>query len=254
MAQKTLLITQARMASTRLPGKILMEIQGQSLLKIHLDRLRDCRNISKIIVATTDTPEDDRTAALAESWGFEVFRGSEHDVLARFYQAALPHRPDWIVRVTADCPLIDPVLVDEVIDFTQKNRVDYGSNVLVERFPDGQDIEVFTFDALEKSYRSATKKSDREHVTLYIRNNIAPLNESLFRGVNFTSENDYSKVRMTVDEAADFELIKHLTEELGTDKSWLDYTKHLMNSELSQINAGIIRNEGLLKSLKEDQQ
>lgn len=254
MAQETLLITQARMASTRLPGKILLEIQGQSLLKIHLDRLRNCRNISKIIVATTDTPEDDRTAALAKSWGFEVFRGSEHDVLSRFYEAALPHRPNWIVRVTADCPLIDPVLVDEVIDFTQKNRVDYGSNVLVERFPDGQDIEVFTFDALEKSYRNATKKSDREHVTLYIRNHLSPLAENQFQAANFTSDIDYSKVRMTVDEAADFELIKRLIEELGTDKSWLEYTQHLMNSELSQINAGISRNEGLLKSLKEDHQ
>ena len=254
MAKKTLLITQARMASTRLPGKILLEIQGQSLLKIHLDRLRDCQNVSKIIVATTDTPEDDRTAVLAESWGFEVFRGSEHDVLARFYQAALPHSPDWVVRVTADCPLIDPVLVDEVINFTQKNRVDYGSNVLLEQFPDGQDIEVFTFDALEKSYRIATKKSDREHVTLYMRNNLSPLAENLFRAVNFASENDYSKVRMTVDEAADFDLIKRLIEELGTNKSWLDYTLHLMNSELGQINAGITRNEGLLKSLKEDQQ
>ncbi|WP_373331135.1 cytidylyltransferase domain-containing protein [Salmonirosea aquatica] len=253
MAEKTLLITQARMASTRLPGKILMEIQGQPLLKIHLDRLKHCQNVSKLIVATTDTPEDDRTAALVESWGGAIYRGSEHDVLGRFYQAALPHRPDWIVRVTADCPLIDPALVDEIINFTQTNQVDYGSNVLLERFPDGQDIEVFTFDALEKSYLTATKKSEREHVTLYIRNNISPIAENYFRAVNFTSENDYSKIRMTVDEAADFALVKHLIEELGTDKSWLEYTEYLMNSELSQINAGIIRNEGLLKSLKEDQ-
>lgn len=252
MADQILLITQARMASTRFPGKIAKQIQGKSLLEIHLNRLKQCKKVSNIIVATTDTPSDDFTAKSVESWGFDVFRGSENDVLSRYYQAALPYAPQWIVRVTSDCPLIDPALVDEIITFAQENHLDYGSNVLVERFPDGQDAEVITFNTLEKAYQSATKKSDREHVTPYIRNNADGQGENLFRAANYPSPEDFSHVRMTVDEAADFELIERLIEALGTEKSWLEYTHYLLANNLFKINESITRNEGLAKSLKED--
>ena len=120
MEVKTILITQARSGSTRLPGKILKEINDESLLEIHLKRLNKCKNVSKIIVATTDKPEDKVIYDYAIDHGFNSFRGSESDVLDRFYQAVRNEKPDWIVRVTSDCPLIDPDLVDKLINFAHK--------------------------------------------------------------------------------------------------------------------------------------
>ena len=171
MEVKTSLITQARSGSTRLPGKILKKINDESLLEIHLKRLNKCNNVSNIIVATTDKPEDKVIYDYAIDWGFNSFRGSESDVLDRFYQAVRKEKPDWIVRVTSDCPLIDPILVDKLINFAHDNNTDYCSNTLVENYPDGQDIEVFKFSALEAAWKNANLSSDREHVTPYIRNN-----------------------------------------------------------------------------------
>mgnify|MGYP006213387575 CR=1 FL=1 len=132
MVTNTILITQARSGSTRLPGKVLKEINGKSLLQIHLDRLKKSRLISEIIVATTTNNEDEIIFNKTLEWGFSAFRGSETDVLDRFYQAAKDKKADWIVRVTSDCPLIDPILVDKVIDFVQVSNKDYGANILIE--------------------------------------------------------------------------------------------------------------------------
>ena len=121
MVSNTILITQARTGSTRLPGKVLKQINGKSLLKIHLDRLKKCKSVSEIIVATTTNNEDQIIFDKAVDWGFSAFRGSESDVLDRFYQAVKDKNADWIVRVTSDCPLIDPILVDDVIDFVHSN-------------------------------------------------------------------------------------------------------------------------------------
>lgn len=252
MARETLLITQARMTSTRLPGKILKQVGGRHLLGIHLERLKRARHVDKIIVATTENKEDDLTAELVASWGYEVFRGSESDVLGRFYTAASPYSPGWIVRVTADCPLIDPAIVDSVIQHTQASNADYGSNTLVEHYPDGQDVEVFTFKALKIAYEKANKPSDREHVTPYIRNNSTEKGGTMFRSVNFPSSHDYSHIRMTVDEPADFTLLCQLIEKLGIEKSWIDYTQYIMEHGLMKINGDITRNEGFIESLKKD--
>jgi spore coat polysaccharide biosynthesis protein SpsF (cytidylyltransferase family) len=252
MEIKTVLITQARTGSTRLPGKVLMEVNNSPLLKIHLDRLSQTKNIDKIIVATTVNKEDDIIEKIATEWGYEVFRGSENDVLDRFYQAVKKPNPTWVVRVTSDCPLIDPNLVGDVLNFTQVQNVDYCSNTMVEKFPDGQDVEVFKFSALEYAWMNATKKSDREHVTPFIRENSNYKNNSRFTAINFDIENNYSNIRMTVDEQKDFELINKVVSELGTEKSWLDYTEYIIKNDLSNINGNIIRNEGYLKSLKED--
>lgn len=252
MEIKTILITQARTGSTRLPGKVLKEIEGKSLLQIHLNRLSKCKNVSKIIVATTTNEEDSIIYDKAIAWGFNASRGSELDVLDRFYQAVKDKKADWIVRVTSDCPLLDPSLVDDVIAFVQERNMDYGSNVLIERFPDGQDIEVFKFSALEIAWKNAKLKSEREHVTPYIRNNADNKGDDLFSTINYPCEKDYSKIRMTVDEPRDFDLIKLLINKLGIDKSWLEYTNYMIKNNLTKINDQIIRNEGLLKSLKED--
>ena len=252
MELKTVLITQARIGSTRLPGKILKEINSESLLEIHLKRLNKCKNISKIIVATTDQPEDKVIYDCATDLGFKSFRGSESDVLDRFYQAVRNEKSDWIVRVTSDCPLIDPFLVDKLIKFAHNNNRDYCSNTLIENYPDGQDIEVFKFSALESAWKNANLSSEREHVTPYIRNNSDFKGASIFKALNYPCDSNYSQIRMTVDEPRDFDLIKILIDNLGTNKTWLEYTDYIIKNNLNKINNSIIRNEGLLKSLKND--
>ncbi len=252
MELKTVLVTQARSGSTRLPGKVLKEVRGKSLLQIHLERLKKCSKISEIIVATTVKEEDSIIYDKAIEWGFSASRGSELDVLDRFYQAVKDKNADWIVRVTSDCPLIDPVLVDQVIDFVQENNKDYGSNGLIEHFPDGQDVEVFKFSALELAWKNARLQSEREHVTPYIRNHANKNGSNLFTAISFPCESDFSNIRMTVDESSDFELIKILINKLGVEKTWLEYTNYIIENNLTKINDQIIRNEGYLKSLKND--
>lgn len=252
MEVKTVLVTQARMGSTRLPGKVLLEVNKTPLLKIHLDRLNKSKNVDKIIVATTDNSDDDIIEKLSTEWGYEVFRGSENDVLDRFYQAVKNLNPEWVVRVTSDCPLIDPLLVDEVIEVTQANSMDYGSNVIDETFPDGQDVEVCKFTALEMAWRDAKKDSEREHVTPYIRNNSDLKGGNIYKAISIKNEIDFSKIRITVDEERDFVLINKIIDELGPNKSWQEYVNYILTSNLKNINGNIIRNEGYLKSFKND--
>ena len=249
MEMKTVLITQARTGSTRLPGKVLKEIEGKSLLQIHLKRLKHCNKISKIIVATTIKEEDDIIYRKAFEWGFSASRGSELDVLDRFYQSVKDENAYWIVRVTSDCPLIDPSLVDKVIGFVQERDVDYGSNALIEHFPDGQDVEVFKFSALKSAWENAKLLSEREHVTPYLRNNSNGKGNNCFTSINYPCAADYSKIRMTVDEVQDFELIHILIRNLGIEMSWQEYTEFIISNNLSTINDDVVRNEGLLKSL-----
>lgn len=252
MELKTVLVTQARTGSTRLPGKVLKEVNGKTLLQIHLERLSKSSKISDIIVATTDKQEDLIIYNQAIKWGFSASIGSEQDVLDRFYQTVKDKNADWIVRVTSDCPLLDPNLLDEVITFVQEKDVDYGSNALIEHFPDGQDIEVFKFSALEIAWKNAKLKSEREHVTPYFSNNSNNKGINLFTTINYPCESDFSKIRMTVDEPKDFDLIKILINNLGIKKTWLAYTNYIIENNLMKINGEIIRNEGYLKSLKKD--
>ncbi len=252
MEIKTVLITQARTGSTRLPGKILMEVNDTPLLKIHLDRLNKSKNVDKIIVATTISKEDDIIEKLCADWGYDVIRGSENDVLDRFYQAVKNIKPNWVVRVTSDCPLIDPQLVDKVVEITKLENKDYGANVIDETFPDGQDVEVFKFSSLEKAWTEANRLSEREHVTPFIRNNSDLKSGNLFSAISYKNNTDYSMIRMTVDEQKDFELINKIISDLGSEQSWLYYTEYIIKNDLANINGNIIRNEGYIKSLKKD--
>ena len=249
---KTILITQARTGSTRLPGKILLKVKGEELLKTHLNRLRSCKNVDKIIVATTTNIDDNILISLCEKWCFEYYRGLEDDVLDRFYNSVKEIKPKWIVRVTSDCPLLDPKIVDAVIACAQANDVDYCSNTLIENFPDGQDVEVFKFSALELAWKEAKLKSEREHVTPFITTNSNFSGGNLFNAINFPCGYDFSKIRMTVDEPKDFDLIQKLITNLGTKQSWLTYTEYIIKNNLNSINNNIIRNEGFLKSLNND--
>ena len=249
---RTLLITQARFGSTRFPGKILLKIKGDELLKIHLLRLSKSKLIDKILVATTTNPNDKVVFDIVNNWGFSVSRGSENDVLDRYYQIAKVYNPEWIIRVTSDCPLLDPNMIDAVISYAIVNNKDYCSNMLIENYPDGQDVEVFKFSALEKAWKEARIKSDREHVTPYIRNNSDLKGGELFTAINFPAQLNFSDIRMTVDEQKDFELIEKLILDLGTERSWLEYTNYIIENKLTLLNGHIIRNDGYLKSLKND--
>jgi spore coat polysaccharide biosynthesis protein SpsF len=246
-------ITQARMGSSRLPGKVARTIDGKSLLEIHLNRIARSRQISHLIVATTINAEDAIIEDLAAQLGIQSFRGDQNDVLDRYYQAAGLVSPDYIVRVTSDCPLIDAVLMDELIDTTISEGWDYCSNTLEASYPDGQDIEIFTMAALKKAWNEATLESEREHVTPYIKKNSSFYQKEMFRSKNLVAPHDYSHIRMTVDEIQDYEMIKVLIGELGTDRPWLDYAEFLdKHVEVRSLNSNIIRDAGYLKSLKND--
>lgn len=252
MEINVLLVTQARMSSTRFPGKIFEKVGGRKLLEIHIDRLKKSSLVDKILVATTQNSKDDVVNKWAEENDIAVYRGSEFDVLDRFYKASLPYKPTWVVRVTSDCPLIDPKLVDSVIHLAKSSNVDYASNIMIEKFPDGQDVEVFTFDALQTAWELAKLPSEREHVTPFIRNNLNDLGQKIFKAMNYDAPDDFSDMRMTVDEPADLELIKQLIEQIGINAGWQEYVNHIISNNLNELNSGITRNQGYLKSIQND--
>jgi|TARA_Y100000294_G_scaffold162980_1_gene168426 spore coat polysaccharide biosynthesis protein SpsF (cytidylyltransferase family) len=161
-------IVQARVRSTRLFGKVLREVQGRALIDVLLHRLSRSRGIDRIIVATGEDIENDVLATKVEKLGHDVFRGSEEDVLDRYFKAARCYGADAVVRITGDCPLIDPAIVDDVIDLYRSSDVDYCSNTTPPTFPDGLDVELFSFESLKGAWENAVTIYDREHVTPYI--------------------------------------------------------------------------------------
>ena len=243
---KIIAITQARTGSTRFPNKIFNKIEGKTLLDIHVNRIKKAKNNNLIIIATTKKKDDDIIELEANNLGVHCYRGDEDDVLDRFYQAAKSHNPDYVVRLTSDCPLIDPSLIDEIIEATINSNVDYCSNTLIESYPDGQDVEVFSFNSLKKAWEESVLMSDREHVTPYMKRN--------FKVLNIHSNNmKFNKVRMTVDEPNDFVVIKRLVDRLGLNEKWENYTNLYLNDKtISDNNDSIIRNEGYIKSIKND--
>lgn len=246
-------ITQARIGSSRLPGKVLRTIDDISLLQIHLERIQQSQRVTKVKVATTLEPDAVEICAVAERLGIESYRGSTDDVLDRYYQTAQAEHPDYIVRITSDCPLIDADVMDSVIDFAIDRKLDYASNTLLATFPDGMDVEVFTFSALEKAWKEATLQSDREHVTPYIWRNSSFKGGALFVADNLHSGQDFGDLRLTVDEKVDFDLIRLLISKLGRHASWKDYANYLISHpDVRAINQHIIHNEGYLNSITKD--
>jgi len=252
MEQKIILITQARVGSSRLPFKVLKEINGAPLLKIHIDRILKSKLINEFIVATTILEEDNLIIDIAKKCNVNFYRGSENDVLDRYYQSIKNRDADWIVRVTSDCPLIDSKLLDSIITEVVNKNYDYGSNTLTNSYPDGQDVEIIKFSALKKAWENATLKSDREHVTTYIKNNSTFFKKSFFTALSIESPIDFSNIRMTVDENEDFEAITILVKKLGLDANWLEYANFISNNNNFFTNQNIKRNEGYLISLKND--
>lgn len=236
-------VTQARIGSSRLPRKVLLTINDKTLLEYHLERAMKSKFVNKWIVATTDEPESDLICEIATKLQISSYKGSLNDVLDRFYQSVKNENPDYVVRVTSDCPLLDATLVDEVVQFCIDNRLEYYSNVFQEVYPDGLDVEVFRFKALEEAWNKATNAVDREHVTPYIRRN----SEVIIPKSNIDKK--YSELRITVDEISDFEVIQHLIQQLGANQPWKIYGDYLLqNKEIQNINHSILRNEGYMKS------
>jgi glutamate-1-semialdehyde 2,1-aminomutase len=213
---KTVAIVQARMGSTRFPGKVMRAICGTPMIGLLLGRLSSARHLDEIVLVTSKDPLNDSLAQYVEKLGFVVYRGSENDVLDRYYQASLATAAEIVVRVTGDCPLIDPQLVDDVVSRFVESGVDYASNNSPPTFPDGLDTEVFSSRVLELAWRHAQSTHEREHVTPYICEN------DRFTRANVAGPQDRSAERWTVDEPEDFEVIRHVYEHFHPrrDFSW----------------------------------
>ena len=200
----TLAIVQARMGSNRLPGKALKKVCNLPLIQILFERLNQSKKINKLILATTTKKEDDILEKLINRIGFDVYRGSEKDVLDRYFNAAINYCPKNIVRITGDCPLVDPDIVDGVIDLFLKTESDYCSNVIPPSFPDGLDVEVFKMEVLKKAHTESVKPYHREHVTTYI------IEDKTIKKTNYFSQEDFSDSRWTVDYEEDLNVVENI--------------------------------------------
>jgi spore coat polysaccharide biosynthesis protein SpsF len=236
------------MGSTRLPNKVLLEVGGVPLLEYEIKRLRLAKKIDKIVVATTTNINDDKIFSLCQKINIDCFRGAEEDVLGRYYECWEKYQ-DYgiIIRVTGDCPLIDPTLVDETVDFFEKNNYDFASNVEEPTYPDGMDIEIFTAVALAEAAAKAKLASEREHIGQYFRNNVN------FKKGSLKGERDFSRFRLTVDNKEDFAVVKFVIENSRLEASYLDYIALLeKNPDIMTKNFFLKRNKGLERSLKND--
>lgn len=245
-----LLIIQARTGSKRFPDKVLKELCGKTMLQHIVERVLWCEKIDSIIVATSIKEKDELIEKICLKMNIGCYRGSENDVLDRYYQSAREYEPHNIVRITADCPLADPALIDEIVDIHVKGNYDYTSNTIVETYPDGLDVEVFKFPVLEEAWRKADLLSEREHVTPYIR----------FKGgfKRFSVERfpSLADKRWTVDTEQDFEFITQIYNALyneGRIFMMNDTLQYLdKNQHIGKMNAGMARNEGYFNSIAND--
>ena len=252
VGNKVVGIVQARMGSTRLPGKVMADLGGRPLVAWALGRLARAHQVDEVWLATSEHPENDPLAEFATKSGYQVVRGSETDVLSRFAESARRSKADVIVRVTADCPFIDPTIVDDVLHLRAQQNVDYATNTIERRHPDGLDVEVFTRAALDRADKEATDPILREHVTHYIsgkRRNVLPWGG--FSSASLSGHSDFSHLRWTVDEADDLAFVRAVVAALSRDDfSWLDVIALItQRPELLQINAGHVTNQGFLDQL-----
>jgi spore coat polysaccharide biosynthesis protein SpsF len=234
-------IIQARMTSTRLPGKVLKDISGEPMLRHLLDRLRSTNTIDNVILAIPHSKQNDKLENLAKELKLPCFRGSEDDVLSRYYEAAVEFGMEAIVRITSDCPLIDPWITDTVIAAHLNSNADYTSN---KGFPRGLDTEVFNFDALNRAYKEAKQNYEREHVTPYIY-----LHPEIFKlkSVEATGKLRRPDLRLTVDTEEDLRLIREIFKRLYRDGR-IFYTEDVIDlldkhPELVAINAHVVQKE-----------
>ena len=248
--KKATVIIQARTQSTRLPNKVLALINDKPLIWYIIERLKSCERVEQIILATSNREEDKKLIEIANDCKILSFVGDENDVLSRFYQATLKFNADPIVRVTGDCPLVDPDLLDKMLGFYLENNYDFVSNTIIPTYPDGLDIEIFSFKSLRKTFNEAKLKSEKEHVTPYIWKN-----PGIFQLYNYRNKEELSNYRWTVDEQLDLELIRQIYSNfkpkiIFSFQDVIEMGK--LNPQIFKINEKINRNEGYLKSIKED--
>ncbi|MFE0013687.1 cytidylyltransferase domain-containing protein [Mesorhizobium sp. NPDC059054] len=238
-----IVVLQARASSSRLPGKVLKSILGKPMLHHQIERIQRARVPARLVLATSRNPEDDAVADIGQNAGIDVYRGDLEDVLDRFYRAAEPFAPSHVVRLTGDCPLTDPGIIDAVTRFAVDGNYDYASNTIRPTFPDGLDVEVATFEALHTAWREATTKSDREHVMPFLHRQA-----ERFKLGNYENEKDLSALRWTVDEPADFAFVEAIYQVLYPAKPAFDSGDILAylgaNLSLEALNSGFMRNEG----------
>ena len=243
-------IIQARMGSSRLPGKVMMKPDDHNPIVFHvIKQLQNCKLLDEIVVATTNLSEDDELAKFVKNMGVLLFRGNSYDVLDRYYQCAKEFSFSDIVRITSDNPLIDPTIVDLVISKYLEGASEYVTNSFPRTFPQGTETEVFSFRILEDVWRNAKKPSEREHVTPYIYNN-----PDKFKINNVSYPENLSHLRWTVDTESDFNLVQILLKKIKNRPVLMKDILNLFEKEpnLKKINENYILNEGYLKSLKDE--
>jgi len=250
---KTVAIVQARMTSSRLPGKVLNSLCGMPMIVFMLHRVAQAECVDEVVLATSTDETDNELAEIVQAHGFGCYRGELDDVLARFHGAARAAQADVVVRLTGDCPLIDADLIDTVVRALQASGADYASNTVPPTYPDGQDIEAFSFAALDQAWRAARLSSEREHVTPYLRNR-----PELFKIASVCAVADYSSLRWTVDYPDDYDFICRLLERAGVNSpsqgDRFDFLRALERyPELLAVNQHQ-RNEGYAKSLAQDRE
>lgn len=245
-------IVQVRMSSSRLPGKVMMKIDSKHpVLYYVITQLQVSKLLDEIVVATSTREEDDVIVDYVNNLDISYLRGSSEDVLDRYYQCAKKFSFSVIVRITSDCPLIDPTIVDKVIEKFKLDSYDVVTNSrpFARTFPQGTDVEVFSFQALEKAWKNAKKPSEREHVTPYFYNN-----ESDFKIYYLDHSEDFSHLRWCVDRMLDLELVRKIVSKIKKRPILMTHILDLFSKEphLQDINKDYIVDEGGLKSLEED--
>lgn len=244
---KTVAFVQARMSSTRFPGKVIEDLAGVPMIVFMVQRARRAATLDEVVVVTSTDPSDDPLAATLAQYGVACFRGDLSDVLARYAAAAEREDATEIVRLTGDCPLVDPAVVDRVVTTRRESGADYASNVDPPTYPDGFDVEVFTRSALTRAHCEARLASEREHVTPWMRTAAAGL-----RRVNCTALADFSGLRLTVDYPDDLQAVRAVVAEIGAARPAFDLFDVLRclatRADVLRMNAHT-RNEGLAKSL-----
>jgi spore coat polysaccharide biosynthesis protein SpsF (cytidylyltransferase family) len=240
-------IIQARTGSSRLPNKVLSEVAGTSLLELYVNRVRKCLLLDKIVIATTNKQEDGAIELLANHIGIEVYRGSENDLLDRYYKCAIEHKAEVVVRLTPDDCFVDPPTVDRAVQIFKDNKVDFVTNHFDPTFPEGLDVEVYSINALKKSWELAKLASEREHVFPYIQNN-----QEQFKIINFKQDINYSHLRWTIDYECDLDMMKVVYNHLYGKNPCFQQDDIISlleeHPEIATINSHIKRKEGVNKT------
>lgn len=252
MCKLNIVIIQARMGSTRLPGKVLKKIMGKPMVSYMIERLSFCNSFDKTVIATTILQKDEPIVQYCLKNKILHYKGSENDVLDRYYQTAKEFNADNIIRLTGDCPLIDPEVIDKLVSqFIKEGNLDYMNTGVT--YPEGAGAEIVSFSALEKAWKNARLDTEREHVTVHIWSNPKD-----FKTKSLQHSRDLSKYRFTVDEPQDFEVAKLILLALYKEnvifhlKDIIEYLDS--HPEVFQLNQGIIRNEGLFKSVEKEKE